>query len=71
MDIVKTPPHYTQWEIEPVEFIMKNKIPYAEANVIKYVCRYKKKGGVIDLKKAKQYIDILIQYEYGEEHLID
>jgi len=71
MDDVKTPPHYTQWDIEPIEFIMKNTIPYAEANVIKYICRYKKKGGVVDLKKAKQYIDILIEHEYGKEHSID
>ena len=33
------------------------------ANVLKYVCRWKKKNGVQDLKKAKWYLEHLIQYE--------
>lgn len=32
------------------------------ANVLKYVCRWKKKNGVQDLKKAKWYLEHLIQY---------
>ena len=30
------------------------------ANVIKYICRWKHKGGVTDLKKAEWYLDYLI-----------
>lgn len=30
-------------------------------NIIKYVLRHQKKNGVEDLKKAKQYIDWLIE----------
>ena len=32
-------------------------------NVIKYICRWKKKNGIEDLKKAKEYIEHLIKYE--------
>lgn len=34
----------------------------ATANVIKYICRWKKKNGIQDLEKAKQYLDFLIDY---------
>ena len=29
-----SPPHYARWDVEPVSFIMRNQIPYAEGNVI-------------------------------------
>jgi hypothetical protein len=57
--------HYKYWEIQPVEFIMKNNIPFCEANAIKYLCRWRKKGGIDDLRKAKHYIDLLIEAENG------
>ena len=52
--------HY-QMPIQPVEFIVKNEIPYREANIIKYVVRYKDKNGLEDLKKAKHYLEMLIE----------
>lgn len=55
--------HYKSLAIQPVEFIHKNEIPYLEGNVIKYVTRWRNKGGVADLEKAKHYIDLLIQLE--------
>ncbi len=58
--------HYKQMKIQPVDFIYENNIPYMEANVIKYVCRHKVKNGLQDLEKAKHYIDLLIQKEYGK-----
>lgn len=57
--------HYKDLTIQPVEFIHANKIGYLEGNVIKYVVRHRKKNGVEDLLKAKHYIDLLIQLEYG------
>jgi hypothetical protein len=58
--------HYKDMAIQPVEFIHRNRIPYLEANVIKYVCRHRSKNGVEDLKKARHYIDLLIQFEYNQ-----
>lgn len=54
--------HYKVMKIEPVIFIIENNIPFVEGNIIKYVCRWKSKGGVEDLKKARHYIDMLIKF---------
>lgn len=55
--------HYKDKAIQPVEYIHANKIGYFEGNVIKYVTRWKDKGGVADLNKAKHYIELLIELE--------
>lgn len=60
-------PHYTQWKIQPITFISANKLNFCQGNVIKYVMRYNQKNGIEDLKKAKVYIDYMIQeLETGE-----
>lgn len=53
--------HYSDMAIQPAEFIIKNKISFCEGNVIKYVCRHKAKNGIEDLKKARHYLDMLIE----------
>ena len=63
MDIIKKPPHYNQGGIEPIDYIVANKLSYCEGNVVKYISRWKFKGGVEDLKKSKQYIDFIIDKE--------
>jgi hypothetical protein len=60
-DAVENPEHYAQHAIQPIEFIMANKLGYCEGNVIKYVCRYNLKAGIEDLKKARNYLNILIE----------
>ena len=55
--------HYRNFEIQPIEFIHKNNLSFIQGNIIKYVCRYKNKNGLEDLKKARHYIDILIELE--------
>ena len=55
--------------IQTWDFIHANKLLFAEGNVIKYICRWREKGGVEDLKKAKQYIDMLIAKENNENYL--
>jgi hypothetical protein len=57
--------HYAGFPIQPAEFIHKNGISFLAGNVIKYVCRYSKKNGKEDLLKARHYIDLLIEHEYG------
>lgn len=57
--------HYKQMKIQPIEFTMKNGLNFCQGNVIKYVTRYKSKNGKTDLEKAKHYIDLLIEMEYG------
>lgn len=57
--------HYRSLAIQPSEFIHRNGIGFLAGNVIKYVVRYKNKNGLEDLKKARHYIDLLIEWEYG------
>lgn len=57
--------HYRNMVIQPSEFIIKNNIPFAEGNIIKYVVRHRSKNGVEDLLKARHYIDMLLDAEYG------
>ena len=66
LDIQIQGTHYKSYKIQPTEYNQLNKIPWCEANVIKYVTRHRDKNGLEDLKKAKHYIDILITLEYGE-----
>jgi hypothetical protein len=58
--------HYKEMAIQPIEFIMKNNIGFMEGNAIKYISRWRSKGGVEDLKKARHYLDMLIEFEQGE-----
>jgi len=55
--------HYKSLKIQPIEFIHANGIPFAEGNVIKYVTRWRDKGGLADLEKAKHFLEILIELE--------
>jgi len=59
-DPINHPKHYTQG-IECIDYIESHKMNYMEGNIIKYVTRYKDKGGVEDLRKAEWYLKHLIQ----------
>jgi len=48
-------------KIQPIDYIVENEIPYREANIIKYVSRHKAKNGIEDLRKARHYLDMLIE----------
>jgi hypothetical protein len=58
--------HYAEMAIQPIEFITANDLSFLEGNIIKYVCRHKKKNGANDIKKAMHYCELLLQMEYGE-----
>lgn len=60
--------HYKEMAIQPVEYCYANRIPFIEGSVIKYISRWREKGGVQDLKKAKHFIDLLIELEEKNEH---
>jgi hypothetical protein len=55
--------HYKNKAIQPVVYIHANNLGFCAGNVVKYVTRYKDKGGIADLEKAKHYIELLIQLE--------
>ncbi|MBU0593330.1 MAG: DUF3310 domain-containing protein [Gammaproteobacteria bacterium] len=55
--------HYKNMTIQPVEYIHANGIAFCEGCVIKYVSRWRSKNGIADLKKARHFLDLLIQLE--------
>jgi hypothetical protein len=55
--------HYKGCAIEPWDFIAANEIGFFEGNAIKYLTRWREKGGVDDLRKAQHYIEKLIEIE--------
>jgi len=61
--------HYKNKAIQPVQYIHANGIGFFEGNVIKYVTRWKDKGGVADLNKAKHYIELLIELECRKDDM--
>jgi hypothetical protein len=71
-DQVNHPPHYTAGGIECIEAIAAATVglegieAVCTANVIKYLWRWKMKGGVTDLEKAKWYLEKLIKEKVKE-----
>ena len=66
-DVQEGGSHYKTKAIQPWDYITANNIGYLEGNVIKYVSRWRDKAGVGDLKKARHYLDKLIELE-GANH---
>lgn len=65
-DEVNHPDHYTQGGIECIQCIEAAMKPegfqdYCKGNIIKYLHRWRDKGGVQDLKKASVYLNWLIE----------
>jgi len=53
--------HYSKLKIQPTEYIIANKLPYIEGNVIKYVTRHRDKGKHKDIEKAIHYLQMLLE----------
>lgn len=68
-EMVDHPDHYqTESGLETIDVIeaftsdMKGIEAFCTGNAIKYLCRWKKKNGIEDLKKAQWYLNRLIEY---------
>jgi hypothetical protein len=59
--------HYKGDAIQPWDYILSNKLGYCEGAVVKYVTRYQLKNGVEDLKKARHFLDKLIEHHNSKE----
>ena len=53
--------HYESKSYQPIEFIVKNNLFFAEGNVVKYLTRWRSKNGGEDLQKAKWYVGFLAE----------
>ena len=71
-DNVNHPSHYADKEIEVIDYIRDTLdctefVGYCIGNVLKYTSRWRKKGGLEDLEKAKVYLDWAIQ---RQQHVV-
>jgi len=55
--------HYKAKTIQPWDYIAANELGYFEGNIVKYVSRWRDKGGVDDLRKAQHYLQKLIELQ--------
>ena len=64
--------HYSSNTIQPWDYIIANGLGYLEGNIIKYTTRWRRKGGIDDLRKVIHYAEKLIEVEtmvkLKEEH---
>ena len=63
--------HSKDMVIQPVEYVHKNGIGYIEGSIIKYVSRWRKKNGIEDLKKARHFLDLLIEMEETDRRVAE
>jgi len=70
-DIINHPKHYKAANgietIDVIEGFTGDPISWSMGNVIKYVCRWREKNGVEDLRKAQFYLNRLIEIAEREE----
>lgn len=55
--------HYKRKAIQPWDYIAANEIGFFEGSAIKYLTRWRDKGGIEDLRKANHFIEKLIELE--------
>ena len=76
--IVTRPAHYTKWVIEPITFIMRNKMEFWRGNIIKYAARAGSKlydgmdevqSEITDLEKVRRYAEMRINELKGRDIL--
>ena len=68
-DNINNPTHYTQGKIQVWDFIIDKKLDFLEGNIVKYISRWRFKGGIEDLKKAQKYLNKLINEEIKNEKI--
>ena len=73
-DVVNTPEHYAQYDIEPKDFIIRNGLEFWRGNIVKYACRAgskcydgldERQSEIRDLKKAIRYAEMRINQING------
>lgn len=57
--------HYKGRSIQPIQYIIANKLDFSQGNIIKYCTRFRDKNGAEDLKKVIHYSQFLLETEYN------
>tara|TARA_R110000772_G_scaffold48089_4_gene109898 strand:+ start:78846 stop:79247 length:402 start_codon:yes stop_codon:yes gene_type:complete len=57
--------HYSKMRIQPFEFTAANDLGGIEHTIVKYVSRWREKGGVDDIRKSRHSLEFLIESAPG------
>lgn len=63
LDVQVDGSHYKDCPIQPAQFTHANSLGWFEGEVVKYVTRWRRKNGIVDLRKARHILDLLIELE--------
>lgn len=66
LDVQEGGDHYRKYKIQPVEYINANNLSFLAGNIVKYITRYRDKGGRQDIEKIKHYCDLILEFEYKD-----
>ncbi len=55
--------HYKRQKIQHWDYVAANDLDYFQGQITKYVSRWKEKGGIEDLEKARHFLDKYIELE--------
>lgn len=58
--------HYKGLAIQPMQYSMANNLDACQHTAIKYITRFRDKGGIADLRKAIHCLEMLIEIEQGK-----
>ena len=71
--LIAGPGYYQDAAVQPVEFVVANRIPFLEGCAIKYLSRHERKGGLKDILKAIHFCAMIAAEHYDADvtQLID
>ena len=59
--------HYKKYgDLQPWDVVVKWKLGYLEGTALKYIARWRDKGGINDIKKAIHFLEKLVEVESGQ-----
>lgn len=61
--------HYKKLKIQPMTYSMANGLDACQHTVVKYVTRFRDKGGIADLYKAIHTLELLIEFEEAKQNV--
>jgi hypothetical protein len=62
--------HYIEFEVQVWDIIKMYDLGYLDGHAVKYLLRWKRKGGVVDLAKAAHFIEKLIEQERADPSIM-
>jgi hypothetical protein len=66
LDVQVDGDHYKSLKIQPMEYAHANDLDWYQGEIVKYITRFRNKGGKKDLEKIIHLVQVLIELEYPD-----